>query len=128
MGVPQDYERVCGGAALDYGRYRHEDNDLFRAARQQEFLRQAKQQVSVGDLFSDRQRLIEIFGRFTSSDIRSRAEVIRLAKLAAASAGRPVGEVHFKGEIGETYVTASSAAIKDLTQEFLGSEATEGPR
>ncbi len=126
--VPQGYQRVCGEDALDYVRYRHEDNDLVRAARQQEFLRQAKQQVSVGDLLSDRQRLIEIFGRYTSSDIRSRAEVVRLVKLAASSAGRPVGEVHFKGEIGAKYVTASSAAIKRLTQEFLGSEATKGPR
>jgi LCP family protein required for cell wall assembly len=126
--VPQGYQRVCGEDALDYVRYRHEDNDLVRAARQQEFLRQAKQQVSAGDLLSDRRRLIKIFGRYTSSDIRSRAEVVRLVKLAASSAGRPVGEVHFKGEIGATYVTASSAAIKKLTQEFLGSEATKGPR
>ena len=126
--VPQGYQRLCGEDALDYVRYRHEDNDLVRAARQQEFLRQAKQQVSVGDLLSDRQRLIEIFGRYTSSDIRSRAEVVRLVKLAASSAGRPVQEVHFEGEIGETYVTASSAAIKKLTQEFLGFEATKGPR
>jgi polyisoprenyl-teichoic acid--peptidoglycan teichoic acid transferase len=53
---------------------------------------------------------------------------VRLVKLAASSAGRPVQEVHFEGEIGETYVTASSAAIKKLTQEFLGFEATKGPR
>jgi LCP family protein required for cell wall assembly len=126
--VPQGYQRLCGEDALDYVRYRHEDNDLVRAARQQEFLRQVKQQVSVGDLISDRRRLIEIFGRYSSSDIRSRAEVVRLVKLAASSAGRPVQEVHFKGEIGATYVTASSAVIKKLTREFLGVEATEGPR
>ena len=126
--VPQGYQRMCGKDSLDYVRYRHEDNDLVRAARQQEFLRQAKQQVSVGDLVSDRQRLIEIFGRYTSSDIRSRAEVVRLVKLAVASAARPVQEVHFKGEVGATYVTASSAAIRDLTREFLGVKATRGPR
>jgi polyisoprenyl-teichoic acid--peptidoglycan teichoic acid transferase len=126
--VPQGYQRICGKDSLDYVRYRHEDNDLVRAARQHEFLGQAKQQVSVGDLISDRQRLIEIFGRYTSSDIRSRAEVVRLVKLAVSSAGRPVREVHFKGEIGATYVTASSAAIRKLTQEFLGLESTEGPR
>ena len=126
--VPQGYQRICGEDALDYVRYRHDDNDLVRAARQQEFLRQAKQQVSVGDLISDRRRLIEIFGRYTSSDIRSRAEVVRLVKLAASSTGRPVHEVHFQGEIGASYVTASSQAIKKLTQEFLGFESTKGPR
>ncbi len=126
--VPQGYGRLCGEDALDYVRYRHEDNDLVRAARQQEFLRQAKQQVTVGDLISDRQRLIEIFGRYTSSDIRSRAEVVRLMKLSASAASRPVHEVHFEGEIGASYVTASSGAIKKLTREFLGVEATKGSR
>ena len=126
--VQPGYQRMCGKDSLDYVRYRHEDNDLVRAARQQEYLRQVKQQVSVGDLISDRRRLIEIFGRYSSSDIRSRSEVVRLAKLAIASAGRPVQEVHFKVEIGETYVTASSAAIRELTREFLGVRATEGPR
>jgi polyisoprenyl-teichoic acid--peptidoglycan teichoic acid transferase len=126
--VHQGYERMCGKDSLDYVRYRHEDNDLVRAARQQEFLRQVKQQVSVGDLVSDRQRLIDIFGRYTSSDIRSREEVVRLVKLGVAAAGRPVKEVHFKGEIGATYVTASSRAIEQAKREFLGLESTAGPR
>ena len=117
--VPQGYQKVCGEDALDYVRYRHEDNDLVRAARQQEFLRQVKQQVSVGD---------EIFGRYSSSDIKSRAEVVRLVKLAASSARRPVTEVHFKGEIGASYVTASSKVVEELTREFLGAEGTKGPR
>src|SRR5215208_4804893 len=64
------YQRMCGKDSLDYVRYRHEDNDLLRGARQQGFLREVKQQVSVGDLISDRQRLIEIFGRYTSSEDR----------------------------------------------------------
>jgi len=128
INVPQGYQRMCGKDSLDYVRYRHDDNDLVRGARQQEYLRQVKQQVSVGDLISDRQRLIEIFGRYSSSDVRTRSEVVRLAKLAVASAGRPVQEVHFKGELGATYVTASSGAIRELTREFLGVKATEGPR
>ena len=126
--VPPGYQRLCGKDSLDYVRYRHDDNDLVRAARQQEYLRQVKQQVSVGDLISDRERLIRIFGRYSSSDIRSRAEVVRLAKLAVASAGGPVHEVHFKGQLGANYVTASSAAIHQLTREFLGVKATKGPR
>ena len=128
INVPPGYQRMCGKDSLDYVRYRHDDNDLVRAARQHELLRQVKQQVSVGDLISDRQRLIEIFGRYSSSDVRSRSEVVRLAKLAVASAGRPVQEVHFKGELGATYVTASSIAIRELTREFLGVKATKGPR
>jgi anionic cell wall polymer biosynthesis LytR-Cps2A-Psr (LCP) family protein len=33
------YQPLCGFNALDFARYRHTDNDLVRAARQQEFLR-----------------------------------------------------------------------------------------
>jgi len=127
INVPAGYQRLCGKDSLDYVRYRHEDNDLVRAARQQGFLREVKQQVSVGELISDRQRLIEIFGRYTSSDIRSRAEVVRLVKLAVGAATRPVREVHFKGEIGSTFVTASSEEIRSLTREFLSGGAPPAP-
>ena len=43
--VPAGYQRMCGYNALQYVRYRHEDNDLVRAARQQEFLREARQEL-----------------------------------------------------------------------------------
>ena len=44
--------------ALQYVRFRHEDNDLVRSARQQDFLRQAKQQVNYTDLIGKRDRLV----------------------------------------------------------------------
>ena len=42
------YQRLCGQDALDYVRFRHLDNDFVRAARQQNFLGQAKDQIGVG--------------------------------------------------------------------------------
>ena len=36
------YQRMTGGAALDYVRYRHTDSDLYRVARQQLFLQALK--------------------------------------------------------------------------------------
>jgi hypothetical protein len=52
------------------------------------------------------------------------------------SVDQPLREVHFEGEITEgdvaaglpSYVTASNATVKKLTQQFLGVEDTEGPR
>ncbi|MGE5636405.1 MAG: LCP family protein [Nocardioidaceae bacterium] len=128
--IQPGYQKVCGRHALQYVRYRHEDNDLVRSARQQEFLREAKQQVGVRQLINDRDRLVRIFGRYTTSDIRSRAEVLRLLKLAVFSATQPVREVHFTGEItlGDeatntpSYVTASNAQIKRYTRQFLGAD------
>jgi LCP family protein required for cell wall assembly len=126
--VQPGYQRMCGRKALQYVRFRHEDNDLVRSARQQDFIRQAKQQVGVGQLINKRQKLVNIFGRYTTSDIRSRAEVLRLLKLAVFSVDQPIREVHFEGELGPSYVTASSAKLQELAQEFLGVEETPGPR
>ena len=126
--VKQGYQKLCGQSALDYVRYRHEDTDIVRGARQQEFLRQAKQQVGVGELIDDRDRLLKIFSDYVTSDIRSDRAVLRLLRLAAASAQHPIREVHFTGDIGASYVTASSRQVRRITDEFLGVRATEGPR
>jgi polyisoprenyl-teichoic acid--peptidoglycan teichoic acid transferase len=126
--IKPGYQKLCGEDALSYVRYRHEDNDLVRSARQQDFIRQAKQQVGVGKLVEDRDELIKIFGRYTSSDIRSRSAVIRLLKLVVRSAAHPIREVHFEGSLGASYVTASNVKVKKLAQQFLGVEATKGPR
>jgi len=126
--VQPGYQRMCGSKALQYVRFRHEDNDLVRSARQQDFLRQAKQQIGVGQLIHKRNRLVRIFGRYTSSDIRSRAAVLRLLKLAVFSVDQPIREIHFEGEIGPSFVEASSAKVQELAQEFLGVQESKGPR
>lgn len=126
--IKPGYQKLCGQDALDYVRYRHEDTDIVRAARQQEFLRQLKQQIGLTKLFERRQDLLDIFGKYTESDIRGRANVLRLLKLALASAQHPIREIHFKGSVGASYVTASSAAMRDLREDFLGLKATPGPR
>ena len=41
--IKPGYQRLVGSDALAYVRYRHTDSDIFRNARQQEFLRQAAQ-------------------------------------------------------------------------------------
>src|SRR5919206_345984 len=40
------YQRLSGSDALDFVRYRHTDSDLYRVARQQEFVKAFKEQVS----------------------------------------------------------------------------------
>ena len=128
INVPAGYQRLCGREALQYVRFRYEDNDLVRSARQQDFLRQAKQQVGVGRLIEDRGKLVKIFGKYTSSDIRNRAEVLRIVKLAVGSIDQPVREVHFEGKIGASFVTADSTSVRKLAKQFLGVEETPGPR
>ena len=62
--VQPGYQRMLR-LALQYVRFRHEDNDLVRSARQQDFLRRA---VAGGHLGADRSdRLVRIFGRNTTT-------------------------------------------------------------
>lgn len=133
--VNAGYQRLCGLNALDYVRYRHTDNDFVRAARQQDFLRNARAQVPVGkvvplvggDLGGD---LIDIFTKYTSSDIDDPAELIGVLKAFIGVRDVPIKEVHFKGtdtiENGIAYVTASPEDIKKAVEEFLGEEDSPG--
>jgi polyisoprenyl-teichoic acid--peptidoglycan teichoic acid transferase len=128
--VQPGYQRLCSRRALQYVRFRHEDTDIVRAARQQDFLRQLKQQIVVTDLISKRDRLFKIFGRNTSTDadLRSRSEVLRLAKLALGTADQPIREVRFRGTIGPVYVDSTPEQMSKMVDEFLNVEDTPGPR
>jgi LCP family protein required for cell wall assembly len=113
------YQKLCGKNALDYVRYRHTDTDIVRAARQQDFLRQAKSQVGTGKLISKQAKLLKVVSKYTSSDIHGRKAVLSLLQLAVALAGSPVVEIHFPARVGASYVTASATAVKKATREFL---------
>src|SRR5829696_7185326 len=128
--IDPGYQRLCARKALQYVRFRQTDTDLVRSARQQDFLRQAKQQITTTKLFEERGRLLRIFGRNTSTDadLRSTSEVLRLLKLAVGTAGLPIQEIHFEGQIGPSYVEATNRQVKRLVQQFLAVEDTPGPR
>jgi LCP family protein required for cell wall assembly len=44
--IQPGYQKLTGKQALDYVRYRHTDSDLYRNARQQQFVKAVKEQVS----------------------------------------------------------------------------------
>ena len=125
--IKPGYQEICGETALDYVRYRHTDTDIVRAARQQDFLRQLKQQIGVNRLIANRDRLIHIFGQYTQSDIGSRTAVLRLLNLVIGSASHPIHEIHFSAKLGPSYVTASAATVHKLAEEFLGATLPKSP-
>jgi LCP family protein required for cell wall assembly len=133
--VNAGYQRLCGLNALDYVRYRHTDNDFVRAARQQDFLRNARAQVPVGQVLpiiggDTGSKLIDIFTKYTSSDINDPAQLIGVLKAFIGVRDVPIKEVHFKGtdtlENGIAYVTATPEDIHKAVQEFLGEKDTPG--
>jgi LCP family protein required for cell wall assembly len=129
INIRPGYQRLCGQNALDYARFRHTDTDLVRAARQQGFLRQAKQQVGVAGLIDKRATLERIFGRNTQTDVHSTTQVLRLLKLLLVSLGHPVRQIHFQARLGPSYVTANPQQIHGVVREFLhgGAIATARP-
>jgi polyisoprenyl-teichoic acid--peptidoglycan teichoic acid transferase len=128
INVPAGYQKLCGAKSLDYVRFRHADDDLVRAARQQDFLRQAKDQIGLGRLFGDRKELLRIFGRYTDTDLHSNSAILRLLKLAFESSGHPIREVRFRGDIGPEFVTSTPQQIETSKQEFLHVTASKGAR
>jgi LCP family protein required for cell wall assembly len=129
--VGAGYQRLCGQDALDYVRYRHLDNDLIRAARQQSFLGEAKNQIGVSSVFSDRKELLKIFGQSVRTDIDSNSAIFSLLKLVAVSAAKPIQEVQFPAQDvgdGSGNVEIGDRALHSTVESFLAARATKRPR
>jgi LCP family protein required for cell wall assembly len=128
INIQPGYQLLCGKKALQYVRYRHTDTDLVRAARQQEFISDARQRVPIGDLVLGRNELIDIFTEYTTSDISDKETMLEVLKLFIASRNAKIKEVHFPAVLGPSYVYASPGAIEGAVEQFLGIEASGGPR
>jgi LCP family protein required for cell wall assembly len=128
INVQPGYQLLCGKKALQYVRYRHTDTDLVRAARQQDFISAARERVPIDDLVLDRNDLIDIFTEYTTSDINNKETMLDVLKLFVSSRNAAIKEVHFPAELGPSYVYASPEMIEDAVNQFLGIEASSGPR
>jgi polyisoprenyl-teichoic acid--peptidoglycan teichoic acid transferase len=120
--VGAGYQKLCGTDALDYVRYRHLDNDLIRAARQQSFLGEAKNQIGVSSVWSNRNELLKIFGQSVRTDIDSTSAIFSLLKLVALSAAKPIQEVQFPAQDvgdGSGNVEISDRALQSTVKAFL---------
>ena len=122
------YQRLCGNQALDYVRFRHLDDDFVRAARQQDFLRQAKGQVGLAKALDERDELLSIFSKYTESDLAdaSDATMFGLIKLGYEASQVPVRQIPFpptvRGE-GESLVVAPDALKRAIERLERGGGA-----
>lgn len=126
--IQAGYQRLCGFKALQYVRYRHGDNDIVRSARQQAFLREARQKVPPRMLLDDREELIDIFTKYTTSDISDAATLVQLFKLMLDARNAQINQVQFPFESLDRngYVTAGDAPLEAAINDFLG-ETPEPP-
>jgi LCP family protein required for cell wall assembly len=134
--IPAGYQRMCGYNALQYVRFRHDDNDLVRSARQQEFLREMRQELPAERIANDYTDLVDILNKYVTLDIQKGTDLINLATLILSASNAPVVQVDFPANLGgptAAYVTASEPAIKEAVAKFEGvtptpipSESSEG--
>jgi LCP family protein required for cell wall assembly len=90
------YQRLCYQNALDYVRYRHTDSDFVRVARQQDFLRSLREQISPEDVLGQIDTVAKAVGKAISSTFSpSTSEFLELAKLVAFSQSKPIRQVRF---------------------------------
>jgi LCP family protein required for cell wall assembly len=134
--IQPGYQRICGSDALDYVRYRHTDNDLVRSARQQDFLRQARNQTGARDLMSfdpsNLRKLARVFARYFDSDkgLHRKKELFSFAKTVIFTAQNPVREVRFRVSSApdDINLVASDKQLRRSVGEFLEAKASKNPR
>ncbi len=144
INIQPGYQKLCGanqseGGALAFVRFRHTDNDIVRNARQQDFIRWAKDQYGAANLIANRGKLLKIFGRHTQTDhnLHTVDGLINLFNLVAFSAAHTIKQIPFPavllpcggggGAPGTTkfvavaacYVTADPAAEQRVFGQFM---------
>jgi LCP family protein required for cell wall assembly len=136
--IDPGYQKLCGKDALAYVRYRHGDNDLVRAARQQDFLRQvrraegARELMGGGIALGNLKKLARVFARYFDRDktLDSKKEIFKFAKTVLFTAGNPVREVRFRVVDAPDHVNlvASESMLRKTVSEFMNAKASDTPR
>jgi LCP family protein required for cell wall assembly len=136
--VQPGYQKLKGQDALDYVRYRHGDNDFFRASRQQDFLRQISHQGGVRKLldFGKRDELARIFGHYFEVDksFLKPSNLLGLAKTGLFLVGNkaPVNEVRFITEADPnpaiTYLYYKDSDVEKAYREFMTGAGSTNPK
>jgi LCP family protein required for cell wall assembly len=117
------YQKLNGKQALDFVRYRHTDSDLFRNARQQMFVRAAKEQIArfskfhIPKILRSIKRNVEV-GRSGGNGV----DPSTLLNYALFFHGLPGGhfvQVKIQGLEGMFDLTTAQQNIDQAVQEFM---------
>ena len=118
------YQKLCYTNALDYVRYRHTDSDIVRVARQQDFIRDIREQASIS--LGNIDAVLRSVGRAIRTNFAASAgELEVLAKLLVFSQQKPLRQVPFQYSSAATviaggdYVTATPQDIASTVRNFL---------
>jgi hypothetical protein len=100
--IQPGYQKLCGdnqspSGALAFVRFRHTDSDVVRNARQQDFIRWAKDGYGVNQLLANEGKLVRIFGAHVTTDafLHSSDGLIELFDLLVNADGHTLKTVKF---------------------------------
>ena len=124
--IQPGYQQLCGNggaadSALAFVRFRHNDSDLVRESRQQDFLEWAKGQWGAGRLLSQEHKLLTLFAHDVSSDryLHTTDGLLDLFKLAYNADGTELKSIPFP-------VTGTVPGTTNLTYSAPGVAAAYG--
>jgi LCP family protein required for cell wall assembly len=124
IAIQPGYQKLCGNSqvtgALAFVRFRHTDSDFVREARQQDFLRWAKENFPLSKLYADKDKLLKIFGRHTTLDANLKTEngIIELFDLVLNANGDTLKQIPFPASetdvptSGPDYVQSAGAGAE----------------
>jgi LCP family protein required for cell wall assembly len=117
------YQRLTGGAALDYARYRHTDSDFHRIARQQLFVTAMKEQFKRGFSLTKVPRLVGAVTKNVEVGVGGGNEltartILRYALFAYGLQGGHFFQERIDGVTGFSELTTDSANIQDAVARF----------
>jgi LCP family protein required for cell wall assembly len=127
--IQPGYQKLCGGSganlggatsALAFVRFRHNDSDFVRQARQQDFLRWTKQNFTTGQLLSDASTLFDTFSHNVQTDpsLHSVDGIDDLIRLAINANGSTLKSIPFPDggtetiDGGDDVILDETAAIR----------------
>ncbi|MHB8693132.1 MAG: LCP family protein [Solirubrobacteraceae bacterium] len=114
------YQRMCGSQALQFVSYRHGDTSIVRDSRDQDFLLDARKQLTPG-LLGNIGSYEGILGRTIGTDptLHTTDGILGLLGTVASSAGKPVRKVQFQATLLPQYDTATPQQIAASVNSFL---------
>ena len=116
------YQRLSGANALSFVRFRHTDSDLYRLARQQQFVRAFKEQISqdrpsIGTLLKIISVITHNVEVGAKKDFSDRT-VLQYAVLAATLPGGHLFQAKIEGVTGYAELAAPDGAVANAVQQF----------
>jgi LCP family protein required for cell wall assembly len=119
------YQHMTGKKALDFVRFRHTDSDLYRLARQQQFVSAMRQQVAHSFGATSVPGIVNTITKHQYVEVARGGRELNLSdlyKYASFAYGLPHGHV-FQVKIGDVSgyneLSAPQAAIDQAVQQFL---------